>query len=220
MWRVLQITDSGFPTGGFAHSQGLEAAIQHGAVRNPEEFESFLKEALWQCGFSSLPFANGAHQELENLKECDEVLDVFLSNPIANRASRLQGRTFFSTCEKAFQQEETGLELLRKQMDHTEFHFHYASVFGATLKALSIEKPLMQRAFFQISLRGLLSAAVRLGVLGPYQAQQLQTRFSWTLSEILQHCQDFQLDEVAQTAPLLEIYQANQDRLYSRLFQS
>ena len=31
-WRVLQLADSGFPTGGFAHSGGLESAVQHGSV--------------------------------------------------------------------------------------------------------------------------------------------------------------------------------------------
>ena len=32
MWRVLQLADAAFPAGGFAHSAGLEAAVQLGAV--------------------------------------------------------------------------------------------------------------------------------------------------------------------------------------------
>ena len=32
MWMVLQLADSAFPTGGFAHSAGLEAAAQAGEI--------------------------------------------------------------------------------------------------------------------------------------------------------------------------------------------
>jgi urease accessory protein UreF len=37
---------------------------------------------------------------------------------------------------------------------------------------------------------------------------------------ILQECQVLSLDDLAQTTPLLDVWQGAQDRLYSRLFQS
>jgi urease accessory protein len=36
-WLLWQLADSAFPTGGFAHSGGLEAAWQHGEIRNSAE---------------------------------------------------------------------------------------------------------------------------------------------------------------------------------------
>ncbi|HZH77778.1 MAG TPA: urease accessory protein UreF, partial [Archangium sp.] len=45
-WRVLQLADSAFPTGGFAHSGGLEAAVQQGEVRGREGLERFVRELL------------------------------------------------------------------------------------------------------------------------------------------------------------------------------
>jgi urease accessory protein len=214
LWRILQITDSAFPTGGFAHSNGLEAAVQHGEIKSLKDFEDFLKNALWQIGYSSLPFANVTYEDVENINECDELSEVFLSNHVANRASRVQGRTFYSTCNKAFKVS------LKSAFDHENYHFHYAPVFGAIMKSLQIEKSIMHVALFHISLRGILSSAVRLGILGPYQAQEFQSNFSLTMNEIIKHCENFNLNQLAQTNPLLDIYQGNQERLYSRLFQS
>ncbi|MDB5296990.1 MAG: putative urease accessory protein UreF, partial [Phycisphaerales bacterium] len=33
-WLLWQLVDSAFPTGGFAHSGGVEAAWQHGRLRD------------------------------------------------------------------------------------------------------------------------------------------------------------------------------------------
>jgi urease accessory protein len=208
----LQITDAGFPTGGFAHSGGLEAAIAHGAIQSVDELESFFAEALWQIGHSALPFVNVTFDDSHKLQECDEFNHAFLSNHVANRASQVQGRTFFTTCQKAF-----GLDDLKMNPD---FHFHYAPVFGFVMKSLSMERELMQRSFLHIALRGMISASVRLGMIGPYQGQQILTRFHSKLEEVIAKCQHYQLDDVAQTAPLIDIYQNNQDQLYSKLFQS
>lgn len=208
----MQITDSGFPTGGFAHSCGLEAAIAHGAIQSTQELESFFSEALWQLGHSSLPFANATFDEPPTLHEADALNHAFLSNHVANRASQTQGRTFFSTCQQAFDVEE----LSTRQ----DFHFHYAPVFGVIMKKLSMERGPMQRSFLHISLRGMLSASVRLGMIGPYQAQKILTAFHPKLEEVIRKCGPYGLDDVSQTAPLIDIYQNNQDQLYSKLFLS
>ncbi len=56
--------------------------------------------------------------------------------------------------------------------------------------------------------------------LGPLEAQALQHRLSPIAEAALIKSQSLTLDEIAQTAPLLEVWQGAQDRLYSRLFQS
>jgi urease accessory protein len=74
--------------------------------------------------------------------------------------------------------------------------------------------------FFFHYLRGVLAAAVRLNIVGPMEAQKLQRKLSPTAEAIMQACDRLTLDQIAQTSPLLELWQGAQDRLYSRLFQS
>ena len=74
--------------------------------------------------------------------------------------------------------------------------------------------------FLFIHLRGLFAGAVRLGIVGPMEAQSLQHEFSQPARDILDRSLRLSIDDIAQTAPLQEIWQGAQDRLYSRLFQS
>jgi urease accessory protein UreF len=52
------------------------------------------------------------------------------------------------------------------------------------------------------------------------EAQILQRRLAPVVERILIECQTLTLEDLAQTSPLLDLWQGAQDRLYSRLFQS
>src|SRR5213596_428349 len=90
-WLTWQLADSAFPTGGFAHSFGLEAAWQQGEV-TAASLPSFVRDVILQAGRSALPFVVAAYDEPADLPEIDGRCDAFLRNPVANRASRVQGR--------------------------------------------------------------------------------------------------------------------------------
>jgi urease accessory protein UreF len=68
--------------------------------------------------------------------------------------------------------------------------------------------------------KGVVSAAVRLGIIGPYQGQKIladrstRTLLLDTLSEV----RDLEVSSAGQTWPLLDIYQGRQEILYSRVF--
>lgn len=214
-WLVWQLMDSAFPTGGFAHSSGLEAAWQHGEVRGRDDLASFLDAGLHQLGRAALPFVTAAFDEPERLAEFDRLNDAFTTNHVANRASRAQGRAFLTAAERIFKCEIRNLESGR------ELPFaHFSPVFGACLRRLEIPRESAGRMFFFNHLRGVLAAAVRLNIVGPMEAQVLQQRLAPKADEILRLCDRLSLDDLAQTAPLLDLWQSAQDRLYSRLFQS
>lgn len=225
-WLIWQLMDSAFPTGGFAHSLGLEAAWQHGEVRNRTELVSFIEAGLQQLGHAALPFVMAAFDEPEKLGEFDQLCDVFATNHVANRASRAQGRAFLSAVERIFPERSlqaaspfNDKSALKRPEGRAPFA-HFAPVFGACLRELQVSRETTARMFFFNQLRSVLAAAVRLNIIGPMEAQMLQQRLSVKTEEILARCQMLTLDDIAQTSLLLDLWQGAQDRLYSRLFQS
>ena len=76
------------------------------------------------------------------------------------------------------------------------------------------------RLYLFMSVRGWLSAAVRLGIIGPHEAQRMQASLSPQIAECSLAGWNLSADLAAQTTPLLDILQAGHDRLYSKLFQS
>ncbi len=222
-WQLLQIADSAFPTGGFAHSGGLEAAIAHGRARSPEDLDAYLREHLWNVGQASLPFAGAAFDAPERVWPLDAWIDATLVNHVANRASRTQGRTFLATCGRIFG--EPGVQALaaraRERGDgHPAPTVHFAPVFGASAGMLGLERGEALALFLFLALRGAASAAVRLGVTGPHEAQRMQRRHAATLDAVLAECAALEPGEAAATSPLLDTMGATHDRLYARLFQS
>src|SRR5947208_7672034 len=86
-WLLWQLADSAFPTGGFAHSSGLEAAWQQGEV-DATSLSAFVHDVITQAGHGVVPFVTAAHREPGDLGAIDSQCDAFLRNPVTNRASR------------------------------------------------------------------------------------------------------------------------------------
>jgi urease accessory protein UreF len=61
---------------------------------------------------------------------------------------------------------------------------------------------------------------VRLNIVGPLDAQAIQHELSDSAEIAAAKFGKIRLNDCAQTAPLLDLWQGTQDRLYSRLFQS
>jgi len=208
-WLVWQLVDSAFPAGGFAHSYGLEAAYQQGEV-DRASLPSFARDAIAQAGHGGLPFALAAFDDPASIGLIDERCDAFLRNPVANRASRVQGRAWLGAVRRAFD----GVDI------HDAPHRHVAPAFGASMSELGIARMDAARMFLFGVARGTLSAAVRLGITGTNDAQRILAERSEDLDRTIRRCANLAIDEAAQTSPLIDLWQASHDRLYSRLFIS
>jgi urease accessory protein len=213
---LWQLIDSAFPSGGFAHSWGLEAAYQAGELESEPALRRFLRDNLWQTGHAVLPLVTAAHREPERFEALDADCDAFLSNSIANRASRQQGRAMLAACARIW----PSPALIDLDARARAGHGHYPPSIGAALQALHI--PIADAHHFVLfaASRGVLAAAIRLGIVGPFRAQQLQHDCARWSDDVLAACAPRGASEITQTAPIADLVQSAHDRLYSRLFQS
>ena len=235
---VWQLVDSAFPTGAYAHSLGLESAWHQGEIASRDDLRRFVEATILQAASGTLPLVNAAHREPERLAEWDARNDAFLSNAVANRASRQQGRTLLASAARIFA--SSTLDALSARVASTSnyqsptskerptpnvqlgapLNAHVAPLTGAVFAALGVPLETTQRIVLFTAARSVLSAAVRLGVTGSYEAQRMQSEGAAWAATVQARYHDAGPDDLAQTAPIIDILQGAHDRLYSRLFQS
>jgi len=215
-WQVWQVVDSAFPVGVFAHSWGLEAAWHSGYIDSDATLQQFLRDSIQQTGWSMLPLLNSAYLEPVRLNELDTLADAFLTNSVTNRASRVQGRTLVTTASRIWPSQA----LADLELKAANGSAHVAPLSGVVFRIIGLSHEIAQKAMLYGAARGILSAAVRLGVVGSYQAQRMQHEAGHWLDATLERCAGLDAEALCQTAPILDLLQGTHDRLYSRLFQS
>ncbi len=207
-WRLLQLADAAFPAGGFAHSGGLEAAIALGEAPGDDGVRGLVEAALWQAGTFALALVREAHATPARAAELDAWCEVAIGSHVARRASRAQGRAWARTCAEVF-----GVTV-------TAPCGHLPVVYGATTRALDVAVDDARLGYLHLTVRGALSAAVRLGRLGPLAAQRVQDELAEQAERVLAACATRPLEAAASAAPLQELWGTLHDALPARLFQS
>jgi urease accessory protein len=211
-----QLVDSAFPTGAFAHSWGLEAAWQHGEIEDAEALVRFVDAVLRQTAYGLVPLFNAAFDDPDRWSDLDELAQAFLTNAVANRASRQQGRTLLTTAVRIWPCAE--LDAAKALSAHLSVHL--GPVSGIVFRQIGVSRDTGQQVLLYGAARGVLSAAVRLGIVGSYEAQRMQRDCADSLEQLSVACVALGVEDLMQIAPIPDMLQATHDRLYSRLFQS
>ncbi|MCB2375979.1 hypothetical protein LGH70_00185 [Hymenobacter sp. BT635] len=218
--RLLHLIDSSIPTGSFAYSYGLESSITFGLVKTQSELRNFLYSHLQQIGSLELPFISSCFQlglgpELLPLAQEYEAL---LLVPALHKASVVQGRTWLKLLVSFYP--EARLTNISAWFRQHELPPHFTLVFALALQKVGFAADQVQTMYLHMLLRDQLSAAIRLGFLGPLEGHQLQHDFYAVFEHILASQAGKTYQEATRSAFLLDAAQVLHEDIYSKLFQN
>ncbi len=218
---LLTLADSNFPTGGYAFSNGLEAAKQMGLLRSSDDLDAYMQTVIHATARSEIPFINACFKGDPLPKNLTDVLltyDAMLTAPAIARGSEVQGRNLLRLmCDLYF---SDAMARLHKILLSQPVPAHYTIVFGMTFRIAGLKHRHTCRIFMYQFLRDQISAAVRLGQIGPMEAARLQKRHHKTAIRAMTSVAQTDYTCATRCAPQWDIAQGMHEFLYSRLFQS
>jgi urease accessory protein len=208
--RLLQLFDSQFPIGAFAHSGGIETYAARGAGLT-ELRQILLGQIALGWGRSELGAAHLAWRapDVETLTALSLNVDAIKVVPVVRDASvRLGRRT---------------LDLLQRLYPDAAVRVtpsHHAVVIGAAGRRLGLEAGNLLLAYGQSLAIGTLTAAVRCMPVSPAQAQQLLVESHAPLAAAVERALTDPEGSLFPSTPALDIRSHQQAFLQTRLFQS
>lgn len=216
--RLLHLVDSALPTGSFAYSSGLESSISLDLIRDDAGLRNYLYAYLQQAASLEIPFLNSCFGPDNNQAEMAAEYDAQLLVPALRRASVTQGRTWLKLLESFYL--EAGIEALTQWFAAEETPPHFTLAFGLGLRAAGYALPETRTMYLHLLLRDQLSAAIRLGFLGPLAGHRLQHDFYAVFEHLLAGQEGRVFGDASRSAFMLEAAQVLHEDIYSRLFQN
>jgi urease accessory protein len=158
---LLVLADGRLPSGGHAHSGGLEAAVAAGRVHDVAGLDGFLRGRLATSGLVAAAFAAAGCARPAEWAELDAGLDARTPSPALRRASRAQGRALLRAGRAMWPVPLTGREP------------HHPVALGAVAAAAGLAPVAAAVTAAHGTVTGPASAAVRLLGLDPYAVHAL-----------------------------------------------
>ncbi len=225
--RLLQMSDSAVPIGGYTHSWGLEAAIAADLARDAASLEKWVR--AWM--FHALGPLEGvivastcraaADGDWPTVGRANAILTASIVPPSIRAASREMGEQLLSLASTWVWSRE-GLNRFEAGAPHGREwgRWNHATVFGmlGAIAGGSPHETLL--AYFHQAVVGLIGAGVRAIPVGHTHGQQILAYLHEEIVGLVASLADRPLDSAGAGCPFYEVLCDEQTRLYSRLFRS
>lgn len=221
---LLQFTDGLFPAGAYAHSFGLEAAVQSGEVRDAAGVEAFLRAYLEGCAAPTDAVAvacarrAATNGDLAALIALDEKLDAMKVPSELRDASRQMGRQTLRVANHL--PSHPLLEEFGKGVAAEKASGHHPVVFGMIGGILEWDALEMSSAYLYSTSAALVGASLRLLPLGQLAGQRILWNVRPLIAALAQEAHDKNEEDMWSFAPALEIASMRHALLDARLFRS
>ncbi|MCC9166609.1 urease accessory protein UreF [Pontibacter harenae] len=221
--RLLHLVDSSIPTGSFAYSYGLESSITFGLIKNQFGLRNYLYAYQQQVVSMEFPFMTSCYKlEQDDLNEqlqtIAEEYDAMMLVPTMHKASIVQGKNWLKLLTSFYP--EAGIEELQQWFTERQLSLHFVLVYALGLKRSGYALYDCQLMYLHMTLRDQLSAAIRLGFIGPMEGHKLQHDFYAVFENLMESNVKKGYSQASRSAFLLDTLQVFHEDIYSKLFQN
>lgn len=219
----LRFVDAFFPSGGYAFSSGLEAAVQGGAVKTSDQLAKYVEDLL-RGGMS--------RREVLAVKQANraastESLDAALSLDRQLEATKLSRESRLASRQMGKQVIRVAADQIRAKSILNEYHDaveadrapgHLAVTFGLTMGSCGWSPEETAGAFLYHTAVGFISSAMRLSPIGQHEGQRILGEWLPLIERI---SREVDLDTAMSSwSPIQDIYAMRHGQLEWRLFRS
>ena len=221
---LIQLSDSFFPAGSFTLSHGLETLIHTKQIQTVAELKTFLqlllRNKIATSDLVALVHAYRASQEndLPSIRLVDQQLFAQTLIQKTRETQRKTGRALLMVASETWQDDK--LTDLQQDVAQNRLHCLHPIIFAVVSQVAGISEEDAIIAFMHSFITGLLGAAIRLGVLGHIQAQQLLLQLAPNIEEASQIATQLKLEDMSSCTPTIDIAQMQHQKLSRRLFAS
>jgi len=211
--RLLQLFDSQFPVGAFAHSSGIETyAALGGSLPELRQVLHAQIDLGWgrsELAAACLAWRAAADLESPELNRLAVTLDALKVVPVIRDTSIGLGRRTLDLVRRLYPDAAVAISPP-----------HHALVVGAAARRLGVDTRDLLLAFAQSLAMGTLSAAIRCMPVSPAQAQELLVEAHPRISRAVARAITDPEGSLFTCTPALDIRSHQQAHLRTRLFQS
>ena len=222
--QLLQRSDSMFPTGAYAHSFGMEGAVQDGLINDEADFRAFIHDMIipglekLELPTAAAAFAAAQDADLAKLCELDQLYGAMKPSRELREATARTGRQRLSlnlelTGEPFWRDVEQAR--LAKRLEA------YEPIVLGTQGALG-QMPLddtLGLAFYH-GLTPFVNAALKLVRMGQLACQKILSEALGQTGGVVERAKRISIEEMGWLCPALDISSSRHETAFSRLFIS
>jgi urease accessory protein len=221
---LMQLADSFFPSGAYTLSHGLESLIQQQQIQQSKDLIPFLQILLHYkiatCDLVALlhAYRGSAADNLESIIHVDTQLLAQTLIATTRKTQQQTGRALLMVAQSTWQHQQ--LVTLEQAQALNQFHCLHPVIFGVVGNIASLTAIDTALAFLHGLVTGILGAAIRLGVLGHLQAQQILLQLAPEIEAAYHTAMSLKLERMWSCTPTIDLAQMRHSQLNTRLFAS
>ncbi len=220
---VMQLSDSFFPTGIFATSNGLEFLFTEKKIQGMTDLIEMIRIHIIQqigpsdCVALANAFDSANKHDFGKVIEADNI--VFATKSIKEiRNASVRSGVQLIKCVSEFVKDDEILNQYKNNIIKNKAHGIFPVAFAICCNALKIKKEKSMTMLLYGFTVSVVGAALRLGLIQHFEGQKIIHRIKPIISETIKEYSNKSLFEMWQFAPQIDIVQMSHEKMDSKMF--